>query len=151
MHFLRSQPSHYFPSLSISAHLSILGTELTAVLLEEYIQFLFVHWRLRGVYQIAQWLLVEVVRGDIQPPLVLSEAVECCVFISACDSNELPYLATLGLLQLVLGSEGEGGGKGEQEGERKGPGSSRKVKTTLIHVVATEEDRKQPILKGLRE
>lgn len=48
----------------------------------------------------------------------MCETVQSCVFIGACDGYELPHLATLRLLQLVLeqGEEGEGGG-GREGGE----------------------------------
>ena len=75
---------------------------LTAVSVEELVQLLLVDLGLGRVHQIAQRLLVEVVCGDIQSPLILREAIQGRVFIGAGDGNELPHFAPLRLLQLVL-------------------------------------------------
>lgn len=70
------------------------------------VQLLLVDRRFGLVDQIAQWLLVEVVRRDVQSPVVLGEAVEGRVLIRASDGDKLSHLAALGLLQLVLWEEG---------------------------------------------
>ena len=80
------------------------------------VQLLLVHRRPGRLHQVAQWLLVEVVRGDIQSPVVVGETVEGSVLVCASDGNELAHFAALGLLQLVL--RWEGGREGGKEGGR---------------------------------
>lgn len=79
-----------------------ISTILTSILVEEQIQLLLVDWGLGRVYQIPQRFLVEVVCGEIQPPLILRETVEGGVLICPSDGDKLSHFATLGLLQLVL-------------------------------------------------
>ena len=79
-----------------------ISTILTPILVEEQIQLLLVDWRFGGVHQIPQRFLVEVVCGEVQPPLILGETVEGGVFICPSDSDKLSHFAALGLLQLIL-------------------------------------------------
>ena len=50
-------------------------------------------------------VLVEVVSGHVQPPVVLCEAVDGCVIVCAGDGHELAHFGSLRLLQFVLHNE----------------------------------------------
>ena len=47
-------------------------------------------------------ILVEVVSGHVQPPVVLREAVDGRVVVCAGDGHKLAHFSTLRLLQFVL-------------------------------------------------
>ena len=68
---------------------------LTSVLVKQSVQLLPVHGWLGRLHEVSDGVLVEVVGGHVQPPLILAEAVDGRVLVSARDGDKLPHFGAL--------------------------------------------------------